>query len=375
MVSYDVCSLFTNIPLSETIDIAVKLILENKEDLKFSENELTKLFRFATAQTHLYFDGKIFDQVDGVAMGSPLGPALANLFMGYYEQKWLESDQGRLVKFYHRYVDDIFCLFENEHQAQTFLDFLNIQHPNLKFTIEKEHMKQLPFLDVLNTRSDRLTTSVYRKSTGLLQNYNSFVPFTYKKGLIKTLIDRTFRLNNRWVGFHLDLEKLKVILQKNEYPPKLIDKSVYRYLSKFTENKLEKLTKQFCKEGTNIKIVFSTFKLASLFSTKDKVPYGLKSYVVYKFLCAGCNASYVGETYRHISTRTHEHLETDKSSNIYQHLLKNLQCKSICDESCFSILESARTKYTLKLKEGMYIKWLNSSLNKQVKCILPSILV
>ena len=346
-------------------------------------------------------------------MGSPLGPALANLFMGYYEQKWLESDQGRLVKFYHRCVDDIFCLFENEHQAQTFFDFLNIQHPNLKFTIEKEHMKQLPFLDVLNTRSDRLTTSVYRKSTGLLQNYNSFVPFTYKKGLIKTLIDRTFRLNNRWVGFHLDLEKLKVILQKNEYPPKLIDKSVYRYLSKkiinkpsetdpvktndnipyfklpfigkfskFTEIKLQKLTKQFCKEGTNIKIVFSTFKLASLFSTKDKVPYGLKSYVVYKFLCAVCNASYVGETYRHISTRTHEHLETDKSSNIYQHLLKNLQCKSICDESCFSILESARTKYTLKLKEGMYIKWLNSSLkwlnsslNKQVKCILPSILV
>ena len=90
-------------------------------------------------------------------MGSPLGPTLANLFMGYYEQKWLESDHGRHFKFYRRYVDDIFCLFENEHQAQTFLDFLNIQHPNLKFTIE--------FLDVLNTRSDRLTTTVYRKST------------------------------------------------------------------------------------------------------------------------------------------------------------------------------------------------------------------
>ena len=275
--------------------------------------------------------------------------------MGYYEQKWLESDLGRLVKFYRKYVVDIFCLLENEHQAQTFLGFLNIQHPNLNLTIEKQHMKQLPFLDVLNTRSDRLITSVYRKSTftGLLQNYNSFVPFTYKKGLIKTLIDRTFRLNNTLVGFHLDLENLKVILRKNKYLPKLIDKSVYRYLSKkiinkpsetdpvktneniryfkspftgkfskFTKNKLQKFTKQFCNECTNIKIVFSTFKWASVFSTKDKVPYGLKSYVVYKFLCDGCNASYVGETSRHISTRTHEHLETDKSSNIYQHLLK-----------------------------------------------------
>ena len=94
MVSYDIFSPFTNIPLSEIIDIAVQLISENKKGLKFSENELTKLFRFATSQTHFYFDGKIFDQVDGVAMASPLRPALANLFMVYNEQKWLESDHG-----------------------------------------------------------------------------------------------------------------------------------------------------------------------------------------------------------------------------------------------------------------------------------------
>ena len=54
MVTNDGCSLFTNVPLSETTDIAVKLILEKKKDLKFSENELTKLFRFATSQTHFY---------------------------------------------------------------------------------------------------------------------------------------------------------------------------------------------------------------------------------------------------------------------------------------------------------------------------------
>ena len=159
-------------------------------------------------------------------------------------------------------------------------------------------MKQLPFLDLLSTRSDRLITSVYRKSTfaGFLQNYNNFVPFTYKKGLCKTLIDRTFCLNNTWDCFQLDLEKMKVILQKNKYPLKLIDKSINKYLnnkiikkpsetepskakkniryfklpligkfSKFTENKLQKLTKQFFKEGINVKIVFSTFKLASPF--------------------------------------------------------------------------------------------------------------
>ena len=75
--------------------------------------------------------------------------------------------------------------------------------------------------------------------------------------------------------------------------------SFIRKFSKFPEQKLQKLTKEFCQEGTNMKTLIGTFKLAYLFSTKDKVPYGLKSYVIYKFPCVGCNASYVSEIYRH----------------------------------------------------------------------------
>ena len=156
-------------------------------------------------------------------MGSPLGPALAKFSMDSNEQKWLEPNHGGLAKFSGRYVNNISFLSENEHQAPTFLYFLNIQHPNSNFTMEKEQMRQLLFLDVLNNRLDRLTTSVYRKSTftGLLQDYIIFVLFRYKKGLIKIMIDQTFHLNNTWSDFHLDLETPKVILQKREYPPKL----------------------------------------------------------------------------------------------------------------------------------------------------------
>ena len=68
---------------------------------------------------------EIFDQVYGVGMGSPVRLALVNIFMGSNEQKWLKSDRDRLVKFYHRHVNDIFYLFENEHQALTLLDFLS----------------------------------------------------------------------------------------------------------------------------------------------------------------------------------------------------------------------------------------------------------
>ena len=177
MVSYDVCSLFTNILLNETIYLAVDIVFDNNQSMIITEPQLKKLFVFATSQTHFLFNNEIYNQTDGVAMGSPLGPALANLFTGYHENKWLNSEESSTVLCYKRYVDDIFCLFKRETDAERFLTFLNGQHSNIKFTIEKEKNNQLPFLDILNeSSSNKLVTSVHRKPiyTGLLTNYNSF---------------------------------------------------------------------------------------------------------------------------------------------------------------------------------------------------------
>ena len=75
LVSYDVTSLFTNIPLQETIDIAINLIFNHNPNLNITRKEL---FLFATSQTHFVFNSKFYNQTDGVAMGSPLAPVLAN---------------------------------------------------------------------------------------------------------------------------------------------------------------------------------------------------------------------------------------------------------------------------------------------------------
>ena len=128
MISYDVCSLFTSIPLKETIDIAVNLIFDKYPDLKITRQELKKLFEFATSGTHFLFDGSYYDQIDGVAMGSPLGPVLANLFMGFHEKRWLDQFQFCDVLLYRRYVDDIICLFNSEQDADEFFKFLNAQY-------------------------------------------------------------------------------------------------------------------------------------------------------------------------------------------------------------------------------------------------------
>ena len=131
-------------------------------------------------QTHFMSEGKFYDQIDGVAMGSPLGPVLANLFMGYHEQKWLQSFEEYELVLYCRYVDDIICLFSNESDADKFFVFLNQQHPKIKFTIEKQTENQLSFLHLLITSNgNNFQTSVYRKkhSIGLYTNYLRFTPF------------------------------------------------------------------------------------------------------------------------------------------------------------------------------------------------------
>ena len=123
LISYDVCSLFTSIPLTETIDIAADLLFEYNPDFKITENESKKLSDFAASGTHFLFDGSFYDQIDGVAMGSPLGPVLANLFMGYHEANWLQVFKDCEIILYRRYVDDIICLFNSESDLISFMNF------------------------------------------------------------------------------------------------------------------------------------------------------------------------------------------------------------------------------------------------------------
>ena len=102
-------------------------LLKRKKIFKLDKKELTELFHFATQKTHFLFDGKIFNQEDGIAMGSPLAPAMANLFMGVHEEKWLSNYTGTVL-FYRRYVDDIFCVFDCESDDNRFEIYLNKQH-------------------------------------------------------------------------------------------------------------------------------------------------------------------------------------------------------------------------------------------------------
>ena len=408
LVSYDVVSLFTNIPLRETIDIAVDLILKSNRSLKVSRKDLVQLFMFATAETHFIFDGAMYDQIDGVAMGSPLGPVLANLFMSHHENGWIKDYNQGHIHFYRRYVDDIFAVFDSHDEANKFLEYINSKHPNIKFTMEVEVSNCLAFLDVLVTNSDKKSTSVFRKLTftGLLTNFFSYTGETYKIGLIKNQLYRAYHISSSWQIFHDELSRIYKILLKNSFPRFIIDRVVKNFIEKQVERgkvptkeqkecndtpdvryfklpyrgkvsellqaKLDKVSSSFCKTA-KAKIAFLPFKIGQYFSPKDPVPKKYKSNVVYQFVCAGCNAMYIGETTVHYSTRIHQHFNKGTGpSAVYKHLGKHTgspsDCRKACDDSTFRIIDEASTKYALRLKEGMHIRWHNEPvLNKQVR--------
>ena len=180
---------------------------------------------------------------------------------------------------------------------------------------------------------------------------------------------------------------------KNAYPPSLIDKVIKNYLDyKFSSNqrqlkdtpdvhyfklpyignlshhikkKLSKLCKEFCKENFNIKLVFNSFKIKNYFSYKDPIPDDLKSFLVYKFTCASCSSSYIGETCCHFKIRIEEHIKKDNKSHIFKHLHSTATCFDSYNSLCFKIIDKANSKYDLKIKEALHINWRKPNLSAQ----------
>ena len=138
MGSLDVDSLFTNIPLEETIEICTNELFKESETVEgLSKTEFKELLSLATKDSHFIFDGTLYKQIDGVAMGFPLPTTLANVFLVYHEKNWLEHCPLEYRPlYYRRYVDDIFVLFNSAEHLKLFHSYLNFHHLNISFTIE-----------------------------------------------------------------------------------------------------------------------------------------------------------------------------------------------------------------------------------------------
>ena len=277
-----------------------------------------------------------YTQVDGVAMGSPLGPSLANAFLCHHETKWLNDCPEKFKPvFYKRYVDDIFVLFKRPEHVKPFVDYMNSKHKNINFSFETKKDEQMLFLDInVFHENVKFVANFYRKETftGVYINLvSSFIPLEHKFGLVYTLLHRCFCLVYDMSKFYFEIEKLKKRLLSNGYSDKIIDKCISNFMNKLYNKKpvmltvpkkqlylvlsfmgkMSALVKSGLARSLHKRLPFSEFKIAfktsNYFCFKDVVAESLRSWHIYNFTCGSCNASYIGETFRHMKVRVSEH--------------------------------------------------------------------
>ena len=113
MASFDIDSLFTNLPPEETIDICAKKLFARKKKYQgFSKDLFRQLLCLAIKDSFFVFNGTYYEQRDGVPMGSPLGPTLANIFLCYREEIWIKKCPAQFQPiYYNRFMDDTCVIF------------------------------------------------------------------------------------------------------------------------------------------------------------------------------------------------------------------------------------------------------------------------
>ena len=240
---------------------------------------------------------------------------------------------------YKRYVDDTVLLFKDVSHVDSFLNYVNSKHPNIKFTKELEKEKTLSFLDVTVARiNNKFETSVFRKKTftGLGSHYLSFEPMLYKINAIRTLIFRAYALSSSYVNFTNEIDFLKNYFFDNGFPCNLFYKYVRLFLSNvynprptITTVKKHTIYVSFPYFGyisdilkkeiqtyagrmypqIDLRLAFkNSFSVGSFFRHKDLMPTSLCSNIIYTYNCALCNECYIGSTKRQLQCRIAEHL-------------------------------------------------------------------
>ena len=236
MASLDVESLFSHDPILPTVDIILNNVYHHPElpPPNVPENILKELLLACTTEAPFGSPtGQLYYQVDGVAMGSPLGCTFADIYMCNLENSILQDSDLRPF-IYCRYVDDIFVEVRSDshlRELQLAMEAASV----LRFTSELSLQHKIPFLDVyISSQVDKYETSVYRKKTdiGRCLNAVSECPQRYKLSVIRAYLRRAYRNCSSWDSFHSELSRLKQILINNGYSNSIIDSETRLFLTR-----------------------------------------------------------------------------------------------------------------------------------------------
>ena len=203
-----------------------------------------------------------------------------------------------------RYINDLFCVFHGKDELKQFFIKINSIHENIQFTKKLEQHNQLPYLDVLITKSvDKFETTVFRKktNTNLYMIWSSLCPTKFKRNLLKCLSDRAYRISSSYKVMHLEYNNITEMLLRNGYPLHFIQNQISRFLdnkycksncnqkseerihrpciilklpfigdhSLYVEKELQSFFHRYLSHNLNLNVVHNCFKIGDKFKHKE----------------------------------------------------------------------------------------------------------
>jgi hypothetical protein len=397
LASFDVVSLFTCIPqefLLECIDLKWENISKHTN---MDIDTFKEAVELCLKDSFFVYNGKFYYQISGTPMGAPISSALANLAMEVMLEKITDLLPFELP-FLYIFVDDILTAIPEAITDET-LEIFNAINGKIQFTIELEHNRQIPFLDLKLTHEEDgcISTEFYQKpsASGRILNFLSNHSAALKTNTAIGLIKRIYTFSSgkpeaqkRETAFN--------ILHNNKFPKSLIHKLICEYKNKRPVNSqnsnshseitplpatsiryIQGLTERICQKIRmyNKNLVISTPPDRSLqcFFTKlkDKTPDELLSQLIYSIPCSMCLLCYIGLTWKqYFDTRIVQHdrqqrrvLRGENCTNktaITEHVLKD---QHQFDFSRAKIIDKSRNYHRLKVLEMLHISSNEHSCN------------
>jgi hypothetical protein len=341
----------------------VRMKCQQREDFNI-------LLNTATSEVNFLFNNQMYVQYNGVAMGAPIAPIIADIFMSHMEISLMEQLKQQGIHEWYRYVGDTFVPIEPATKIENILNLLHNFHDSIKFTHVTENEDSLPFLEVKVYRSpgeSNFQTTIYRKDTytGLMINYFSFVPTQFKKASIVNLIQRSISICSTYKALAYEFEHIRKVAMANSYPLAFIEQHIAIGLNKYVQlqqrtkkenntmigcekekiyfelpyvgNTTDALKKKFKhvinKYRPSLEPIFYTRSppaIQTLFKVKDSIDKFMQSNIVYHIQCHDCKEIYIGKTERQMIRCLMEH---GAPKELLQHeVIHNPRYKTITQE-------------------------------------------
>jgi hypothetical protein len=380
LVSYDVTALFTSVPVQESVQIIQQQLEDDPtlaERTTMNPSQIAEMLSCCLNTTFFSYRGDLYQQSEGAAMGSPVSPIIANLFMEHFESKALSSFHTP-VKLWVRYMDDTMAVLKTD-SIDDFTTHINSQHPSIKFTIEKETEGRIAMLDtqIMRQPDGTLQFTVYRKPTHTDQylQFDSHQPLEHKLSVVRTLTHRANSICSTESAREKEMKHLKEVLSISGYEkwvwntPSTKKKTPTSQATEGTKKKghitmpyasgtTEALARKIRQAGVSVHIKGSNSIRSKLVAPKDKTEKLNQSGVVYNIQCQDCDSNYVGETERALKMRMKEHRR--EASPVDAHMSSR---RHSFREEDISILATDHRWFQRGVKEAIYINAASADLN------------